>query len=66
VGCCRIGGGRKDAWKTSGEECCGERPAQDEGPGPMGGCLPIRLDVTHQHMTTHHVVETRTNKGMSE
>lgn len=59
---CRIGD-RKDAWKTDGEECCGgEEAVQDKVPAPIGGRLPLRLDVMHKHITTQHVVYLRYRK----
>jgi hypothetical protein len=57
MGFCRTSDGRKGTWKTSG----GEGVPQDAGAGPVGGRLPMRLDVTHQHLATQHVLETRTN-----
>jgi hypothetical protein len=57
MGFCRTSDGQKGTWKTSG----GEGVPQDAGVGPIDGLLPMRLNVTHQHLTTQHVLETRTN-----
>jgi hypothetical protein len=54
---CRTGG-QNGVWKISGQECCGgEGVMQDQVPDPVDGRLPIRLDVTHQHITTLYVRE---------
>jgi hypothetical protein len=62
VGCYCWTGARKDRWKTGSRVSVDEGPAQDKGPSPNGGRLPIISDVIHQHITTKYVVQTRINK----